>query len=110
MDWSSLSKTQKKKFKANAKTHRTVPDMNLFANCVEVDFNNLPKMKFADSWIETIKSLLDSKFDGCLVDDEEIKFIIEQLNGAGAPNWFNLGFGVKSSILRTQVLKKCDNG
>lgn len=67
-------------------------------------------MKFTDPLIETIKNLLDSRFDGCLVDDEEIKVIVEQLNGAGAPDWFNLGFGVKSSILRTQILKKWDNG
>ena len=110
VDWSSLSKTQKKKFKANAKTHRTVPDINPFASHVEVDFNALPKMTFNDPLIEMIKNLLDSSFNGCVVHDEEIKSSIEQVNGARAHDWFNLGFAFKSIILRTQILNKWDNG
>ena len=35
---------------------------------------------------------------------------IEQVNYAGAHDWFNLGFAVKSIILRTQILNKWDNG
>ena len=101
---------EKKKVKAKAKNHRTVPDINPFASHVEVDFKTLPKMTFNDPLIETIKNLLDSSFNGCLVYDEEIISIIEQVNVAGAPDWFNLGFAVKSSILRTQILKKWDNG
>ena len=78
MDWSSLSKTQKKRHKAKAKTHNTFPDINPFASYVEVDFNTLPKMTFNDPLIETIKNLLDSSFNGCLLNEEEILNIIEQ--------------------------------
>ena len=67
-------------------------------------------MTFNDPLIETIKNLLDSSFNGSLVTDEEIVNIIEQSNGAGVPNWFNLGIWVKSGMFRTQVLKKWDNG
>lgn len=88
----------------------TVPDINPFASHVEVDFNALPKMTFNDPLIEMIKNLLDSSFNGCVVHDEEIKSSIEQVNGARAHDWFNLGFAFKSIILRTQILNKWDNG
>ena len=76
MDWSSLSKTQKKRKKAKAKTHNTVPDFNSFANHVEIDFKTLPKMTFNDPLIETIKNLLDLSFYGCLINKEEIISVI----------------------------------
>ena len=88
----------------------TVPDINPFASHVEVDFKALPKMTFNDPLIEMIKNLLNSSFNGCVVHDEEIKSSIEQVNGAGAHDWFNLVFGIKSIILGTQILNKWDNG
>ena len=66
-------------------------------------------MTFSDPLIETIKKLLDSSFNGCVVNDEETIRIIEQANGAGAPDQFHVGFGFKSGMLRTQVCKKWHN-
>ena len=72
MDWSSLSKTQKKRKKAKAKTHNTVPDTikeinesmdpksdNTAKKYIEKDVKSMPKIRFDDPLIKSLENELD---------------------------------------------------
>ena len=122
VDWSSLSKTQKKRAKAKIKDKNNVStdakdSITKVEPIVQTKFSvnpftehslkvqSLPKITINDPLITAIQNIIDHQLGTAKLNQEELTSMVDHVNGLGMPDWWNMGLGVKTEMLSICFLK-----
>lgn len=110
VDWSSLSRTQKKKMKAKTKvedskdaviTCKTTEELGEMVGNPFAKQYDLPRLTLHDPLILSLQKIIDEQLGTVKLDDKEVEIIIVCVNRLKMLEWWNVGWTLKCEFLKT---------